>query len=72
VLDAPAGVLAVERGSTDSGVVHCLFNVTGQERSVVATEGGTDLLTGRTAAGGDSLRLQPYETVWLAGASSLP
>jgi sucrose phosphorylase len=67
VLEAPPGVLAVERGSGSTGRVWCMANLTSGERAVTAPGDGTELLTGRRAAGGESLRLQPYEVAWLAG-----
>ena len=68
VLEAPPGVLALERGSEATGRVCCLVNLTAGERTVPAPGDGTDLLTGRTARTGDRLRLRPYEAVWFAGS----
>jgi len=66
VLDAPPGVLAVERSSDDSGRVRTLVNLTAAPLEVSCTEGGADLLSERTAAAGEPLLLGPYEVVWLA------
>ena len=70
VLEATPGVLAVERGSDATGRVRCLVNLTSGEQEMAAPGDGTDLLTGRTARGGDPLGLRPYEAVWLAGSAA--
>ncbi len=67
VLETPPSILAIERGSSETGRVQCLVNVAANPRSTPAPASGTDLLSGRQAAAGDPLTLQPYEVMWLAG-----
>ncbi|HXJ64305.1 MAG TPA: alpha-amylase family glycosyl hydrolase, partial [Actinomycetota bacterium] len=65
VLEAPSGVLALERGSDATGRVRCLVNLTTDEQTVPAPE-GIDLLAGRSVAAEDVFRLGPYEVAWIA------
>ncbi len=68
VLDAPPGVLAVERGSDETGRVLCLVNLTAEPRTVDGFGPGVDLVSRAEveAAVGTSLRLRPYDVLWLA------
>jgi sucrose phosphorylase len=72
VLDAPGGVLAVERGSGRTGRVRCLVNLTSEPRTVPAPDAGIDMLSGVPISAGSDLRLSPYDIVWLAEPGSPP
>jgi len=73
VLDAPEGILAVERGSTATGRVQCLVNLTSHAAAFPVPEARLDLLSGVPIPSG-SLQLEPYDLVWLAdpGTRSSP
>ena len=66
VLDAPGGVLAIERGGPGIGTVTCLVNVTNEPRVLPWSTDGVDLLTGNRPAGDGRMAFGPYETMWLA------
>ncbi len=66
VLEAPPGVLAVERGSDATGRVRCLVNLTSGPVEAPTSGPGEDLLTGRETADGKTVALRPYEVRWLA------
>ncbi len=67
VLEAPPGVFALERGSSGTGRVACLVNVTAAPQDAPAGVSGTDLLTGLDLDADDRLELSPYRVAWLAG-----
>jgi glucosylglycerate phosphorylase len=68
ILEAPRGILAFERGSSRTGRVRCLVNLTAAPRRVRVPGPTRDLLSRRTVAGRETLELAPYQTLWLAAA----
>lgn len=67
VLDSDPAVFAIERQSPDgTTTVRCYHNVADREVAV-ATEAGTDLISGRELSGG-TVTLGPYESMWVEEA----
>jgi glucosylglycerate phosphorylase len=72
VLEAPPGILAIERGDPALGAVTCLVNVTPEPRTMSWRTDGTDLLTGNQLARDDRVLLGPYEVLWLSAGTGRP
>jgi len=66
VVEASPGVLAVERGSDETGRVLCAVNLTASPRWVDSPRPASDLLSGRPASVGERFDLEAYQCAWLA------
>ncbi|MFL5799370.1 MAG: sugar phosphorylase [Actinomycetota bacterium] len=66
VVEASPGVLAVERGSEETGRVLCAVNLAASPGWVGSPRPASDLLSGRPAGAGERIDLGTYQCAWLA------
>ncbi|WGK69166.1 sugar phosphorylase [Candidatus Haliotispira prima] len=67
IMEMAPEIFAFERGE-ENDRVRCLVNCSAGEVSLPCS-GGKDLLTGKNFGGADSVKLEPYQVLWLAEAT---
>jgi glucosylglycerate phosphorylase len=71
VIPAGPGVFGLERGPWEGQTILALHNLTGTVQTVPQTSaaGSVDLISGRRLPPGDSLKLGPYQVLWLQSST---